>query len=147
MDRKRALLAFSCLLLMNGPCLAEQRATTEDGRPVVLKEDGTWKYAEIFPLPQENLVPPKILKKTTPVYTEAAIVAGIEGKVVLQCVFRRTGQVENCTVRRGLEHGLTERAVAEITTNWRFEPARLGTQAVDAEAFIEIDFILPAGSR
>ena len=89
----------------------EQLATTEDGRIVILREDGTWKYAaaDVYPVTHEDLVKPKILKKTTPAYTEEALAAGIQGTVVLNCILRKTGMVADCTVKKGLSHGLAGR--------------------------------------
>ena len=123
----------------------EQLATTEDGRIVILTEDGTWKYAaaEVYPVTHEDLVNPKILKKTTPAYTEEALAAGIEGEVVLSCILRKTGVVEDCTVKKELSHGLTERAVEEISTNWRFEPGQMNGEPVDVQAFIEVVYKVP----
>ena len=55
----------------------------------MLKEDGTWECRAAFPVAQEDLVAPKILKKTTLIYTEEAIVVGIEGKAALHAFSER----------------------------------------------------------
>ncbi len=67
--------------------------------------------AEIF---SGKLVAPRavVISKPEPTYTEAARQQQITGTVVLRCVFRSSGAVTDIGVFSGLEHGLTERAIA-----------------------------------
>lgn len=37
---------FLCLLIISTCAFADQTATTEDGRTVILKDDGTWSYVK-----------------------------------------------------------------------------------------------------
>jgi len=83
-----------------------------------------------------------MIKQTTPSYTEAAIKAKVQGVVLLKCVIRRDGSVNDCHVLRGLGYGLEENAIKEITSNWRFKPAMLNGKPVDLIAAIEVNFSL-----
>ena len=62
---------------------------------------------------------------------------------MLSCILRKTGMVEACTVKKGLSHGLTERAIEEISKNWRFEPGQMNGEPVDVQAFIEVVYKVP----
>src|SRR5258707_15147605 len=52
-----------------------------------------------------------VKKKPEPSYTKDARKHGIEGTVILHCVFASTGQVTNIHVVSVLPDGLTERAI------------------------------------
>ena len=63
-----------------------------------------------------------VKKKPEPSYTKDARKHGIEGTVILHCVFASTGQVTNIHVVSGLPDGLTERAI-EAAKKIKFKPA------------------------
>ena len=63
-----------------------------------------------------------VKKKPEPSYTKDARKHGIEGTVVLRCVFASSGQVTNIHVISGLPDGLTERAI-EAAKKIKFKPA------------------------
>ena len=135
---------FLCLfaLVGNGLTFAEQTATTDDGKKVVLHNDGTWEYAGTFEIGEDNLTNPKPIKQTVPGYTDEAIEKGIEGIVILDCIFRKNGRVDDCKVLKSLDPGLDQRAIDDITRNWRMEPGRRNGQPVDVKARVEVTFNL-----
>ena len=63
-----------------------------------------------------------VKKKPEPSYTKEARNHGVEGTVVLRCVFTSTGQVTNIHVVAGLPDGLTESAI-EAAKKIKFIPA------------------------
>jgi TonB family protein len=63
-----------------------------------------------------------VKKKPEPSYTKEARAHGVEGTVVLRCVFTSTGQVTNIHVVAGLPDGLTESAI-EAAKKIKFIPA------------------------
>ena len=63
-----------------------------------------------------------VKKKPEPSYTKDARKHGIEGTVILRCVFASSGQVTNIHVVSGLPDGLTERAI-EAAKKIKFKPA------------------------
>lgn len=88
---------------------------------------------------------PVITRQTMPAYTEEAMNALRQGKVILNCVIRTTGRVTNCEIQRGLGFGLDANARREIQENWRFRPATLNGKAIDVYARIEVEFALGLG--
>ena len=65
---------------------------------------------------------PRVKKKPEPSYTKDARKHGVEGTVVIRCVFAATGQVTNIHVISGLPDGLTERAI-KAAEKIKFVPA------------------------
>jgi TonB family protein len=63
-----------------------------------------------------------VKKKPEPGYTKDARTHGVEGTVVLRCVFTSTGQVTNIHVVSGLPDGLTEGAI-DAAKKIKFTPA------------------------
>lgn len=82
-----------------------------------------------------------IVEKPRPEYTEEARRLRIEGEVLLDVLFAAGGEVEVLRVRRGLGHGLDEKAV-EAARRIRFRPAQAGGRAVDSQATVRVAFQL-----
>jgi len=78
-------------------------------------------------------------------YTEAARAAGIEGVVVLDVIVDEHGKTRDITVVSGLEHGLTEAAIAALRA-CRFTPGEKAGQAVPVRVRgFKIRFLLGEG--
>jgi len=85
--------------------------------------------------------PVVILEKPNPAYTDEARKLGVEGEVLVEVIFRASGQVQTVRVVKGLGHGLDEaalRAAGQI----RFKPALQEGHAVDFPAIAHIVFQL-----
>ena len=82
-----------------------------------------------------------ILSKPSPVYTDEARKLGIEGEVLVEVIFRASGQVETVRVVKGLGHGLDEAAL-RAAEQIRFKPAIQEGHAVDFPAIAHIIFQL-----
>ena len=65
---------------------------------------------------------PSVIKKPTPGYPREARTAGVQGTVILRCIFNATGKVTNIRVVSGLPFGLTERSIAAAEKT-QFRPA------------------------
>lgn len=85
--------------------------------------------------------PVVILSKPNPVYSDEARKLGIEGEVLVEVVFRASGQVQTVRVVKGLGHGLDEAAL-HAAEQIRFKPALQEGQAVDFSAIAHIVFQL-----
>jgi TonB family protein len=85
--------------------------------------------------------PMVILSKPNPVYTDEARKLKIEGEVLVEVVFRASGQVQTVRVVKGLGHGLDEAAL-HAAEQIRFKPALQEGQAVDFSAIAHIVFQL-----
>ena len=84
---------------------------------------------------------PKLIYKVEPKYTEKARAAKIEGAVSLSVVVTAQGVADNITVKRGLDPGLDDNAIAAVS-KWRFAPGTKGGQPVAVQATIEVNFRL-----
>lgn len=85
--------------------------------------------------------PLEILHKPKAAYTEEARRLQIEGAVVLEVLFAASGEVRILRILHGLGHGLDENAVRAAQAIG-FNPARRGSDAVDAVAVVRITFQL-----
>src|SRR5579864_6749934 len=88
-----------------------------------------------------RIVPPEILSKPTPAYTDEARRARIEGEVLLEVVLEASGHVRVLRVVRGLGHGLDESAV-RAAEQISFKPAMRDGQPSDSTAVLHIIFQL-----
>ncbi|MBI2821276.1 MAG: TonB family protein [Acidobacteria bacterium] len=89
-----------------------------------------------------GITEPVLLVETRPSYTDEAIKAKVQGVVLLQGVVRKNGRVDSLKIARALGYGLDERAIQEISTNWRFKPGTMNGRPVDVYATIEVTFSL-----
>jgi protein TonB len=81
--------------------------------------------------PSETITKPKPINPSLPAFTDAARMAGVQGKVILELIVNETGEVTDARVVKGLGYGLDEAALA-AAKKYRFAPA---TQAGRAVAF------------
>ncbi len=88
-----------------------------------------------------NTNPVEILYKPKPVYTDEGRAKRIEGDVLVQVVFRASGDVQVERVVRGLGYGLDEAAMA-AARQIKFKPATQNGQPVDFPAVAHITFEL-----
>jgi TonB family protein len=102
---------------------------------------------QLSPLPPLNqagnpAVPPQILQKIDPEYSEEARVAGLEGAVMLTGTITEQGVPRDMRVTGSLGFGLDEKALAAIQ-QWRFTPGTREGQPVPVDMTIPVDFRLP----
>ncbi len=96
----------------------------------------------IYSVGEDSVVPPKILYKPLPQYTQEARDAKVEGIILLQAIIRNTGQITDIKILKGIGHGLDESAIETLSKEWKFEPGTLDGQPVNVQANIEITFRL-----
>jgi TonB family protein len=83
----------------------------------------------------------RLVMKPEPSYTELARQKQTVGKVVMKAVFSCNGTITNISVVEGLEHGLTERAIAACR-KIKFVPAVKNGQYVSMWMQLEYNFNL-----
>lgn len=88
-----------------------------------------------------GIVPPKILEKSEPQYTEEARAAKIQGPVLLSIVVGVDQAVHDIRVIQPLDPGLDANAVASIRT-WRFQPGTKNGEPVAVRAMVQVNFRL-----
>jgi TonB family protein len=88
------------------------------------------------------VIPPTVISKVDPHYTDEARLARLQGTVVLQAVVKSDGTVDVIRIVRGLPYGLTDSAI-EALKQWKFRPGKnRSDQNVDVALNIEINFNL-----
>ncbi len=85
------------------------------------------------------VIPPVVVKKVPPNYSERALRFRVEGDVVLRLLVNEKGRVEGVTVLEGLKYGLTEEAIRAVK-KWRFEPATSGGISLSTEIDVTVTF-------
>jgi TonB family protein len=127
--------------------LFERREATGSTRrtviaiPLLLALMTTVSFAEKIYKIGPGIVPPKILEKTEPQYTDDAKDAKIEGAVQLTMVVGTDQRAHDIKVTKSLDLGLDASAIAAIQA-WRFQPAMKDGKAVPVQARIEVNFHL-----
>lgn len=87
-----------------------------------------------------GVMPPALLAKELPLYTEGARRKRVEGLVVLRAIIDKNGRVTEVRIVKSLDPELDESAVRTVITKWRFRPATLNGQPVLFEVNFEIEF-------
>jgi len=98
------------------------------------KQDGAYKIGN-------GVMPPKVLSKVDPDYTQEDKDAKIQGTVILRMVITAEGLANNITVVRSLSAGLDEKAI-EAIQKWTFQPGTKDGAAVPVWATVEMNFRL-----
>jgi protein TonB len=94
--------------------------------------------AEDDPIPIVGDVrPPERIHRVDPAYPEAARLSRAEGRVILEIVVGRGGDVEEVRVLKG--HPLFERAAAEAVGRWKYRPALQGGRPVKVVMTVVVD--------
>lgn len=87
----------------------------------------------------EGLTRPTKISGAPPSYTEAARNAGLEGKVFVEAIIDKSGNVTEAYVRSGLSLGLDEAAL-EAVKAWKFKPATLLGQPIKVFYTLTVNF-------
>jgi TonB family protein len=96
--------------------------------------------------PGRDYVPPRVIQRFEPEYTNEALEARLEGSVTLSGLIGIDGILSNIRVVSGLGKGLDEKAV-ECFQKWRFSPAVRNGEPVPVHGQALITFRLPPNSR
>ena len=97
----------------------------------------------VFSPEEEGVTLPSVIREVQPVYTQAAMGAGIERDVLLTAVVRPDGTVDRIDIVDSLdaELGLDESAM-EAAGQWRFEPGTVDGEPVAVRVMLEFRFAL-----
>ena len=86
-----------------------------------------------------NVLAPVRIYSPDPHYPEEARHARVQGVVILQTIINTDGDVTDVKVLKGLPSGLTESAVAAVSS-WRFKPATLEGRPVAVYYLVTVSF-------
>ena len=87
------------------------------------------------------MTPATIVVKPTPVYTNEARELRIEGEVVLEVMFLKSGRPEVTKILSKLGHGLDDSAMNAVS-RIEFKPAQQAGVPVDSKAIVRVVFKL-----
>jgi protein TonB len=82
---------------------------------------------------------PIVLHRVTPPYPRAAMIARMNGFVIVECIIDRTGVVRDAKVVKS-SSGLFEQAALDAVQQWQFAPGSLHGKAVDTIFDLTVTF-------
>ena len=89
----------------------------------------------------EDIVPPRVIKKTQPTYPQEARRAGVSGEVIVSLVVTKTGEISKVTILESPDEMLSK-ATLDAIESWEFEPATLKGEPVEVEHKVTVRFRL-----
>jgi TonB family protein len=120
----RLLLLTTCLFspfVIN--LAAASDASSKPASSMYARCDGTKSDPDVIVFRKGiGLMPPRIIKRVDPNYSEAARKAGLEGNVILKLVVDKDGSPRNICIERSLRDDLDQNS-ARAVAQWRFDPA------------------------
>jgi len=105
--------------------------------PKVLDEDVIFIWSEVMPEPIGGI---KAIQEKV-VYTEIAVLAGIEGTVLIDAVIDKEGNVIDAKIFRDIGGGLGESALNAVRAT-KFNPGKQRGKPVKVKVTIPIKFVL-----
>jgi TonB family protein len=118
--RGTGVLALLCL---TASALAEETTPLQLRPPVVVDRSRVW-----------------------PIYPLAARRGGFEGTTILRVNVLADGQVGEVTIEQSAGHAALDEAAKDAVRQWRFEPARRGSDAVPYVVRLPVKFALEGGA-
>jgi len=109
--------------------------------PVLLLLLTTVSFAEKIYKIGPGIVPPKVLEKSEPQYTEEARAAKLEGAVKLTIVVGTDQRAHDIKITKSLDPGLDASAINSIKT-WKFQPGTKNGKPVPVHANVQVNFRL-----
>jgi TonB family protein len=91
--------------------------------------------------PLDGAIPPVLLRKVEPAYSEEARKAKYQGNALLLVDVDTSGNATNTRMVRSLGLGLDEKAI-EAVSSWKFRPAMKNGSAIPITVQVEVDFRL-----
>jgi protein TonB len=85
------------------------------------------------------VVRPEKISGNSPVYTEVARKARVQGVVIVEAIIDERGNVVNARILKGLPMGL-DKAALEAVQRWKFKPATLENKPVKVYYTLTVNF-------
>jgi protein TonB len=85
---------------------------------------------------------PNYLKNPEPVYPELARRRRQEGLVLLAVKITAQGRAERVEIKKSSGFSLLDNAAVEAVCDWEFQPARIGSLALESEIEVPVRFEL-----
>jgi serine/threonine-protein kinase len=84
--------------------------------------------------------PPTLIRQVNPAYPPMAKQTRVQGEVVLEALINKEGTVQNVKVISG--HPLLGQAAVDAVKQWKYKPASLNGEAVEAVTTVTVNFNL-----
>ncbi|MGE5360996.1 MAG: energy transducer TonB [Bacteroidales bacterium] len=97
-------------------------------------------FKPVAPVRVGTVQPPRRIHHEPPVYPAAAILARVEGTVVLEAVISTTGTVQQLRVVKSVP--LLDQAALDAVTRWTYTPTLLSGVPVPVIMTVQVDFTL-----
>jgi protein TonB len=82
-----------------------------------------------------------ILSAPEPAYPKLALLAHMQGEVVMQAIIATDGSIESVRVLKG--HRLLRGAATNAVRNWRYRPVVVDGRPVEVATIVSVTFTLP----
>lgn len=89
---------------------------------------------------QAGMTQPVRISGMDPAYPQIALLRGVEGTVIMQCLLTEKGLAENCTILKSPAY--LDEAVLSVSSSWRFAPVTWQGRAVPVHYIFKINFKL-----
>ena len=96
----------------------------------------------LAPVRVANIDPSKVLFTVQPVYPRLAVLARVEGAVVLEAVITKDGLIDPKRLKVVSGHNMLWPAAVEAVEQWRYKPTVLNGERVEIVANITVNFFL-----
>jgi TonB family protein len=137
MSGRPVALALVCLTLFLAPRVSIAQESTAPRAAAPAVEDQPFRVGGAVSRPVK-------ISGDSPVYTEAARKARVQGVVILQAIIDEHGDVTNVRVLKGLPMGLDGAAIEAVKT-WKFQPATLEGMPVKVYYSLTVNFQVDGG--
>ena len=87
-----------------------------------------------------GVVAAKAVFQPKPAYPQLAVIAHVQGTVVLEAIIGKDGTIQDLQVLRG--HPLLVRAALDAVKTWRYQPTLLDSEPVEVLTEIDVNFQL-----
>jgi TonB family protein len=132
---KKSSTSFCIVMMLTALCTAH--AQWEDSTQQREGPTCAGRVYEAIEIPKGQRV--KITSRPVPSMTQEALSHDVRGRMVLEAILCRTGEVTDVKVLEGLPYGMTEKAV-EAILNLKFIPAEMNWHTVSQKVQFEFSF-------
>jgi TonB family protein len=92
----------------------------------------------------DKIVPPKVIERVEPEYSDEARLVSLEGTVQMVCEIGEDGSLRDVSIKQGLGLGLDEKAV-EAVRKWKFAPGTFDGRPVAMKTTVEVEYSRASG--
>jgi len=118
---------------------------TETKKDFQIQQSAAMPYQASSQLGAEIELPRKLPQNAPPSYPQDALLAGIQGRVVLLVVVTSEGLVQKANVDTTSGYRSLDDAAIAAVRGWRFEPARKRGLPIEYEVLVPINFSIRRG--